>query len=255
MNTQHQVNQQQYQNKSQAYLNSTVHAQGIEFAKMQHLIQSSQLKKVLDLGCGGGHVSYQIAAFADQVTAYDLTPSMVELVAEQAKQKGFDNITVQQGAAESLPFADQSFDCVMTRYSAHHWQNVAQAMAEIHRVLAPQGKVIIVDILGHSNPVMDTFFQTIETIRDPSHVRNYSLQEWMRFAEYAGFRIETVEKQHLDLEFTSWTARMQTPEYAIQTIRDLQKKASDQTQQYYRIQADGSFSSEVVYLVLSRCGQ
>ncbi|TVT82327.1 class I SAM-dependent methyltransferase [Acinetobacter colistiniresistens] len=255
MNTQHQVNQQQYQNKSQAYLNSTVHAQGIEFAKMQHLIQSSQLKKVLDLGCGGGHISYQIAAFADQVTAYDLTPSMVELVAEQAKQKGFDNITVQQGAAESLPFADQSFDCVMTRYSAHHWQNVAQAMAEIHRVLAPQGKVIIVDILGHSNPVMDTFFQTIETIRDPSHVRNYSLQEWMRFAEYAGFRIETVEKQHLDLEFTSWTARMQTPEYAIQTIRDLQKKASDQTQQYYRIQADGSFSSEVVYLVLSRCGQ
>ncbi|WP_043970788.1 MULTISPECIES: class I SAM-dependent methyltransferase [Acinetobacter] len=255
MNTQHQVNQQQYQNKSQAYLNSTVHAQGIEFAKMQHLIQSSQLKKVLDLGCGGGHVSYQIAAFADQVTAYDLTPSMVELVAEQAKQRGFDNITVQQGAAESLPFADQSFDCVMTRYSAHHWQNVAQAMAEIHRVLAPQGKVIIVDILGHSNPVMDTFFQTIETIRDPSHVRNYSLQEWMRFAESTGFRIETVEKQYLDLEFTSWTARMQTPEYAIQTIRALQKKASDQTQQYYRIQADGSFSSEVMYLVLSRCGQ
>ncbi|ENX17695.1 hypothetical protein F895_00839 [Acinetobacter sp. CIP 64.2] len=255
MNTQHQVNQQQYQNKSQAYLNSTVHAQGIEFAKMQHLIQSSQLKKVLDLGCGGGHVSYQIAAFADQVTAYDLTPSMVELVAEQAKQRGFDNITVQQGAAESLPFADQSFDCVMTRYSAHHWQNVAQAMAEIHRVLAPQGKVIIVDILGHSNPVMDTFFQTIETIRDPSHVRNYSLQEWMRFAESTGFRIETVEKQYLDLEFTSWTARMQTPEYAIQTIRALQKKASDQTQQYYRIQADGSFNSEVMYLVLSRCGQ
>lgn len=255
MNTQHQVNQQQYQNKSQAYLNSTVHAQGIEFAKMQHLIQSSQLKKVLDLGCGGGYVSYQIAAFADQVTAYDLTPSMVELVAEQAKQRGFDNITVQQGAAESLPFADQSFDCVMTRYSAHHWQNVAQAMAEIHRVLAPQGKVIIVDILGHSNPVMDTFFQTIETIRDPSHVRNYSLQEWMRFAESTGFRIETVEKQYLDLEFTSWTARMQTPEYAIQTIRALQKKASDQTQQYYRIQADGSFNSEVMYLVLSRCGQ
>jgi len=255
MNTQHQVNQQQYQDKSQAYLNSTVHAQGIEFAKMQHLIQSHQLKTVLDLGCGGGHVSYQIAPFTDQVTAYDLTPSMVELVAQQAKQKGLNNVITQQGAAESLPFADQRFDCVITRYSAHHWHNVAQAMAEIRRVLAPQGKVIIVDILGHSNPVMDTFFQSIETIRDPSHVRNYSLQEWMRFAESAGFRVETVEKQYLDLEFQSWTARMQTPEYAIQAIRHLQKKASDQTQQYYRIQADGSFRSEVLYLVLSAsCG-
>ncbi|CAM4305437.1 hypothetical protein F901_01839 [Acinetobacter dispersus] len=252
MTTQHQVNQQQYQDKSQAYLNSSVHAQGIEFGKMQQLIQSHQLKTVLDLGCGGGHVSYQVAPFVDRVTAYDLTPSMVELVAEQAKHKGLDNVIAQQGAAESLAFPDQSFDCVITRYSAHHWQNVAQAMSEIYRVVSQQGKVIIVDILGNSNPVMDTFFQTIETIRDPSHVRNYSLQEWTRFAEYAGFTIDIVEKQSLDLEFKSWTERMQTPEYAVQTIRDLQRKASDQVQQYYQIQTDGSFRSEVVYLVLSR---
>ncbi|MBJ9957623.1 class I SAM-dependent methyltransferase [Acinetobacter courvalinii] len=252
MSTQHQVNQQQYQDKSQAYLTSSVHAQGIEFQKMQQLIQAHQFKTVLDLGCGGGHVSYQVAPFVEQVTAYDLTPSMVELVAQQATQKGFDHVMAVQGAAEALPFADQSFDCVISRYSAHHWQNVAQAMAEISRVLAPQGKVIMVDILGNSNPVMDTFFQTIESIRDPSHVRNYSLQEWMHFAECAGFRIECVEKQHLELEFQSWTERMQTPDYAVQTIRHLQHKASDQTRHYYQIQADGSFRSEVMYLVLSR---
>lgn len=252
MNTQHQVNQQQYQNKSQAYLNSSVHAQGIEFAKMQQLVRSHQFKTVLDLGCGGGHVSYQIAAYAEAVTAYDLTPSMVELVAKQAKEQGFENVIVQQGAAEFLPFADQSFDCVITRYSAHHWQNVAQAMSEIHRVLAKHGKVIIVDILGNSNPVMDTFFQAIETIRDPSHVRNYSLQEWMGFAEYAGFKVEIVEKQSLDLEFQSWTERMQTPQHAVETIRYLQSKASDQVRQYYKIREDGSFSSEVVYLMLAR---
>ena len=252
MSTHHQVNQQQYQDKSQAYLTSSVHAQGIEFQKMQQLIHSHQFKTVLDLGCGGGHVSYQVAPFVEQVTAYDLTPSMVELVAQQATQKGLNNVITQQGAAESLPFADQSFDCIISRYSAHHWHNVAQAMSEIYRVVAQQGKVIMVDILGHSNPVMDTFFQTIESIRDPSHVRNYSLQEWMHFAECAGFRIECIEKQHLELEFQSWTERMQTPDYAVQTIRYLQHKASDQTRQYYQIQADGSFRSEVIYLVLSR---
>lgn len=252
MSTHHQVNQQQYQDKSQAYLTSSVHAQGIEFQKMQQLIQLHQFKTVLDLGCGGGHVSYQVAPFVEQVTAYDLTPSMVELVAQQATQKGVNNVITQQGAAESLPFADQSFDCVISRYSAHHWHNVAQAMSEIYRVVAQQGKVIMVDILGNSNPVMDNFFQTMESIRDPSHVRNYSLQEWMHFAECAGFQIECVEKQHLELEFQSWTERMQTPEYAVQTIRHLQHKASDQTRQYYQIQADGSFRSEVMYLVLSR---
>jgi ubiquinone/menaquinone biosynthesis C-methylase UbiE len=140
MNTQHQVNQQQYQDKSQVYLASAVHAQGIEFQKMQQLIRTNQIKTVLDLGCGGGHVSYQIARLVDEVVAYDLTPSMVKIVAEQAKHKGLDNVITQQGAAEDLLFDDQRFDCVITRYSAHHWQTVAQAMVEIHRVLSPQGK-------------------------------------------------------------------------------------------------------------------
>jgi len=250
MTTQHQVNQQQYQDKSQAYLNSQVHAQGIEFQKMQQLIQSHQFQKVLDLGCGGGHVTYQVAALVDEVVAYDLTPSMVELLSTQAKQKGWNNVIAQQGTAEKLLFIDQRFDCVITRYSAHHWQSVAQAMHEIYRVLIQDGKVIIVDILGNSNPVIDTFFQTIEMIRDPSHVRNYSLEEWMHFAEYAGFKVETVEKQRLD--FQSWTERMQTPEYAITTIRNLQTKASEPVQRYYQIKADGSFSSDVAYIVLSK---
>ncbi|MDM1021006.1 class I SAM-dependent methyltransferase [Acinetobacter sp. VNK23] len=252
MTTQHQVNQQQYQDKSQAYLNSAIHAQGIEFQKMRKLIQAHQFKRVLDLGCGGGHVTYQIAPCVDEVVAYDLTPSMVELVAQQSRERGFHNVIGQQGAAESLSFANQSFDCAITRYSAHHWQNVMQAMSEIYRVLAKNGKLVIVDILGNANPVMDTFFQTIETIRDPSHVRNYSLQEWMHFAEYAGFKVETVEKQSLDLEFQSWMQRMQTPEHAVETIRYLQRKASDQTQQYYQIQVDGSFTSEVLWMVLAK---
>ena len=252
MKTQHQVNQQQYQDKSQAYLNSAVHAQGIEFQKMQQVIQIYQLKKVLDLGCGGGHVSYQVAPYVDEVTAYDLTPSMVELVAQQAKTKGFENIKTQQGAAEVLPFVAQSFDCVITRYSAHHWHNVAQAMSEIYRILTKNGKVIIVDILGNANPVLDTFFQSIETIRDPSHVRNYSVQEWAKFAEYAGFKIEIIEKQHLALDFQSWTKRMQTPEYAVETIRYLQNQVSDQVRQYYQVQEDGSFCSEVLWMILSK---
>lgn len=252
MTTQHEINQKQYQDKSESYLKSAVHAQGVEFEKMQGIIQKYQLKHVLDLGCGGGHVSYQIAPFAEQVTAYDLTAEMVQLVVEQAKQKNLNNIWGQQGAAEQLKFEDEYFDCVISRYSAHHWQNVRQAMSEIFRVVKASGKVILVDILGTQQPILDTFFQSIETIRDPSHVRNYSLSEWTNFAEYAGFQIETIEKQYLDLEFKSWVERMQTPSFAIETIRYLQQKVSDQVRNYYQIQDDGSFRSEVMYLVLSK---
>lgn len=252
MNSQHHVSQNQYQDKSEAYLNSQVHAQGIEFEKMRQCIQQNQFKHILDLGCGGGHVSYQVADLSETTIAYDVTAEMVNLVCEQAKAKGLSQIQGKQGGAEKLPFADQSFDCVISRYSAHHWQHVGQAMQEIYRVLKPKGKVIFVDILGNSQPVLDTFLQTIEMIRDPSHVRDYSLQEWMQFAEYAGFSIEQVDKQKLNLNFESWVSRMQTPESHIHTIRDLQKKVSDTVKQYFQIQNDGSFQSDVMYLVLSK---
>lgn len=252
MTTQQQVNQAQYQNKSEAYLNSQVHAQGIEFEKMQNLIQQHQFKRVLDLGCGGGHVTYQIAAFTEQVIAYDITPEMVNLVTTQSQQKGFDHVIGQVGAAEQLDFPVEHFDCVISRYSAHHWQSITQAIDEIYRVLRADGKVILFDIIGNSNPILDTFIQTIETIRDPSHVRNYSLAEWVKIAEQAGFKIETIEKQSLQLNFQSWVERMQTPVEGIHTIRYLQSKAADQVQQYYQIQQDGTFTSEAVYLVLSK---
>lgn len=249
---QHQVNQQQYSNKSEAYLHSQVHAQGVEFVKMQNLIQQYQFKHILDLGCGGGHVTYQIAPFVDHVTAYDITPEMVDLAVQQSAQKGFHHVIGQVGTAENLNFPQHHFDCVISRYSAHHWQNIRQAMYEIHRVLKPHGKVIMFDILGNSNPILDTFIQSIEMIRDSSHVRDYSLAEWMSFAERAGFRIETIEKQSLTLDFQTWVERMQTPTDAVNTIRDLQTKVSDQVRQYFKIQEDGTFTSEAVYLVLSK---
>lgn len=248
----HNLNIQQYQDKSSNYLHSTVHAQGNEFAKMRQLIKDYQLAHLLDLGCGGGHVSYQIAEVSQSVTAYDITPAMTELVQQQAHARGLSNITTQIGVAEQLPFAANTFDGIITRYSAHHWQNVPQALSEMHRVLTDAGKVIIVDVLGHSHPVLNNFLQTIETIRDPSHVKDYSLSAWLGFAEMAGFRVEQVDKQTLHLNFDSWVKRMNTPDAAIQTIRSLQQTASDMVKHYYQLAEDGSFVTEVMYLVLSK---
>lgn len=252
INNQHQLNQQQYQNKSEAYLNSQAHAQGIEFTKMQQLLQAQADSHVLDLGCGGGHVTYHIAPFAEQVVAYDLSAEMVDLVVAQAAIKGLNNVTGQVGAAENLPFTDQTFDAVISRYSAHHWQHVGQALQQVHRVLKPNGRVVFFDIVGSSDPILDTFLQSIEVIRDPSHVRDYSVQEWAHMAEYAGFQIERIEKQSLKLDFRTWVERMQTPAFAVETIRYLQSTVSDGVREYYQIQADGSFVSQALYLELSK---
>lgn len=46
---------------------------------------------------------------------------------------------------------------MISRYSAHHWQSITQAIDEIYRVLRADGKVILFDIIGNSNPILDTF--------------------------------------------------------------------------------------------------
>lgn len=253
MNTQHEISQKQYQDKSNDYLNSMVHRQGIEFDKIIQRIKSlPQAPRILDLGCGGGHVSYAVAPFAQEVVAYDLSTDMLEVVQQTAVQQQFHHIHTQQGAAEQLAFEDQQFDMVITRFSAHHWHHVGQAMQEIYRVLKPSGQVIIIDTISTGRVVLDTFIQTMEMIRDLSHVRNYTVAEWVQFAEQAKLNPIQIEKQKLALDFSSWVARMRTPLMAVETIRYLQQGVSSEIASYYAIQEDGSFTNDVMYMVLNK---
>ncbi|KAA8731604.1 class I SAM-dependent methyltransferase [Acinetobacter qingfengensis] len=252
MISQHDINQKQYANKSRSYLNSQVHSQGIEFEKVIKQVSTISDPVVLDLGCGGGHVSYHLAPFVKSVIAYDLSQEMLNTVEATAKTRKLVNIDIQQGCAEQLPFKDQIFDVVVTRYSAHHWQHVECALNEAWRVLKPNGIFILVDILGSDMPILDTFLQSIELIRDPSHVRNYSLSEWLRMLEYSNFQIKTIEKQRIILNFHAWVIRMQTTPTQIETIRFLQSQSADIVKNYFEIQEDGSFSSDVIFLIAEK---
>ena len=125
-----------------------------------------------------------------------------------------------------MPFTDEQFDVIISRYSAHHWQHVPTAMKEINRVLKPNGTVILLILLAQVS-YFRYILQTIEVIRDPSHVRNYSIKDWVHFIEDAGFELTTLEKQTLKLDFDSWVQRMKTPEDQIKTLKYLQENAAD----------------------------
>ncbi len=98
MLNQHEINLKQYQNKSLSYLNSTAHSEGVEFDKFIKEIDEYSNAVVLDLGCGGGHVAYNVARHADLVFAYDLSHEMLDTVSKAANARKIKNIFVQQGA-------------------------------------------------------------------------------------------------------------------------------------------------------------
>ncbi|GAA3578950.1 class I SAM-dependent methyltransferase [Gibbsiella greigii] len=242
----------QFGEQAGAYLTSAVHAQGKDLQRLAALLAAEPGGRVLDLGCGAGHASFTAAASAAQVVAYDLSAQMLEVVRQAAAEKGLGNIVQQQGVAESLPFDDASFDIVISRYSAHHWHDVGQALREVKRVLKPGGKVVLMDVVSPGHPLLDVYLQTVEVLRDTSHVRDYSPGEWLSMFTEAGLTISGVTADRLLLEFSSWVARMRTPEHFVTAIRALQQGSSQEVINHFAIQPDGSFSTDIMMITASK---
>lgn len=227
--------QSQFGNVAANYRTSTVHATGEDLRLLVEHARMTADAIVLDAGCGAGHTAMAFAPHVQQVTAYDFTPSMLEQVQELAKERGISNVITQEGDVESLPFEDDTFDIVATRYSAHHWLHPENALAEFKRVLKPQGTFVISDIMASADYAQDTFLQTLELLRDPSHVRDYSIAEWGRMMAEAGFASEVVYTFNLVLNFATWTTRMATPTQHRDMIKTLFNGASDDIKQGFQL--------------------
>ncbi|EGD10163.1 methylase involved in ubiquinone/menaquinone biosynthesis [Xanthomonas vesicatoria ATCC 35937] len=242
----------QFGPRAQAYLHSDVHAHGAEFAELRAGLAGHRNGRLLDLGCGAGHVSFQLAPLMAEVVAYDLSADMLDVVAATAASRGLNQIRTLEGVAEHLPFETGSIDVVVSRYSAHHWRDLGQALREVQRVLRPGGLAAFIDVVAPGLPLLDTHLQAIELLRDTSHVRDYSVAQWLQVVGDAGLHVQRHHCQRLQLDYLSWVDRMRTPEVLRGAIRALQDAAVDDVRHYFQIAADGSFSTDVLVLWASR---
>lgn len=250
--SQHDLVTQQFGPRADAYVNSPTHATGPDLTALQSLLRAAPVADFLDLGCGGGHVSFHAAPFTERVTAYDLSDAMLAAVAAGAAQRGLANITTRQGRAEHLPYDDASFDMVVSRYSAHHWRHVAPAIAEAARVLRPGGLCVMMDVYAPADPLLDTYLQTIEMVRDPSHVRNYSLAEWRSLLSATGLTPQAPQTFRLPLGFQSWIDRINTPASHRPALLSLQAGAAAEVKEHFAIQPDGSFTLDTMLIVSTK---
>ncbi len=100
-------------------------------------------EQILDLGCGDGQLTQRIAATGASVAGVDLSAEMLGA----ARSRGID---AREGSAESLPFAERSFDAVFSNAVLHWIRDQDAMMAEVHRVLK-QGGRFVAEMGGHGN--------------------------------------------------------------------------------------------------------
>ncbi len=167
---------------AQAYRESEAHRSG---ADLDLLVEWAEGKTALDVATGGGHVARRLRDAGFDVVTVDPAPGMEADVIS---------------TAEHLPFADGSFDIVVSRIAPHHFAEIREAIGEMARVAGDL--VLVVDNLYRGDAAEEA-----ERLRDPTHVRNYDEAEWRELFAQAGLEVEAVDLLDTDIDVEAWLAR------------------------------------------------
>jgi SAM-dependent methyltransferase len=242
------VTQSQFGPRAASYVTSALHASGPDLDALEAIAAETRPGRALDLGCGGGHVAYRLAPHAGEVVACDLSADMLAEVTKTASDRELANIRTREAAAEQLPFDDASFDLVATRFSAHHWRTLEPGIAEARRVARQGATAVFIDSVSPGRALHDTHLQAVELLRDTSHVRDYTVAEWIAAVERAGFTVQHVRRHRIRIDFGTWIERMRTPAPLAAAILTLQAAASKEVRAYFAIEPTGSFLLDVMML-------
>jgi ubiquinone/menaquinone biosynthesis C-methylase UbiE len=251
--------ERQFSSVAANYTTSPVHASGPDLAAMLSAAELRGDEVVLDVGCGPGHTALSLAPHVERVMAVDLSDEMLEEVRYLAGRRKIGNIETRKADVEKLPFERGSFDLVVTRYSAHHWPHPLRALAEFRRVLRDegpaQGSVLLADIVSFDDFVVDTHIQTIELLRDPSHVRDHTATEWIDMFGQAKLDAQVVHEWRVRLAFDDWVERTATPPDRVDTIRSLLRSSPSEVRRTLRLEDDYCFTFRAVLLRAVRSAQ
>ncbi len=185
--------------RADAFRDSPTHREGPDLDLLVEWCEPGHDVKALDVATGGGHVARRLREEGCTVVTVDPAPGMEPDVV---------------APAESLPFEDGSFDVVACRIAAHHFQDVRKAVAEMARVT--QKLVVIED-----NVFLDEDLEAAERLRDPTHVRCYSEEQWKDLLTTAGLEVEQVQRFERRPVLDDWLERVNTPESDAARVREL----------------------------------
>jgi ubiquinone/menaquinone biosynthesis C-methylase UbiE len=185
--------------RADAFRESPTHREGADLELVVEWSEPGPDVKVLDVATGGGHVARRLREEGCTVVTVDPAPGMkADVVAP----------------AEHLPFEDGSFDVVTCRIAAHHFTDIRAAVAEMARV---SNRLLVIE----DNLFRGEHVEEAERLRDPTHVRCYSEDEWKEMVEAVGFEIEQVQDFPRRQSLSAWLERVETPLDDARRIREL----------------------------------
>ena len=174
---------------------------------------------VLEVAAGTCICGRALAPFVKDITCLDLTEEMLAQGKKLAAERQIKNISFQTGNAEELPYESETFDLVITRLSFHHFDNPEKPFQEMKRVLKKGGKLVVWDMEATEEPLRE-MDDKIEKMRDPSHTRILSREEFEKLFE-KDFTLQCEETTLVPVNLKSWMNLTGTPEDVQKEITNL----------------------------------
>lgn len=115
--------------------------------KAVKLLKADQPKQILDIATGTGDFAIEALALnPDRIVGVDISSGMLEMGKQKMKRKGVDHIIdMQMGDSEKLLFEDNTFDATIVAFGVRNFENLKQGLSDMHRVLKPGGKAVIIE--------------------------------------------------------------------------------------------------------------
>ncbi|WP_462413671.1 class I SAM-dependent methyltransferase [Neobacillus sp. Marseille-QA0830] len=226
--------QKQFGKNAEKYVESQIHAKGTDLNMMIEWLKPSNHWAVIDIATGGGHVSKTLSPFVHQVFATDLTPQMLS-TARKHLSPSCQNVSYIVADAESLPFLENSFDAAVCRIAAHHFPNPQNFVAEVARVLKPEGKFLLIDNIAPEEAELDLFMNTTEKLRDDSHGRCFTIKEWSDWFKSNGLEMKKSDRRRKTFDFPVWVRRTASSEDQVQSVVKHILGANQMTLDYFSV--------------------
>lgn len=186
------------------------------FTKKEYLdyviseVQPHETDSILEVAAGTCVCGRSFSPYVQQVTCLDLTKAMLLVGKKQAEKQELRNMTFVIGDARELPFLDNSFDIVISRLAFHHFPDVSCPFSEMTRVLKNGGKFIFIDMEA-TEENLRTMQDEIETLRDPSHIRNLSKAEMLKLFSDNHLVVEKCDTTKMPKNLAEWMDFSNTP--------------------------------------------
>jgi ubiquinone/menaquinone biosynthesis C-methylase UbiE/ADP-ribose pyrophosphatase YjhB (NUDIX family) len=192
----------QFARRAGAYAGSASHAWDDDLALLIERLDPQPSDRVLDVATGTGFTARAVAPLAAMTVGVDFTRRMLQEARVVARER--ETIQWVEGDAEALPFASGAFSMVVVRRAPHHFPHVDAAVREMLRVTEPDGRIGIVDQIPPDDPGGAILMETLERLRDPSHVRALPPEEWQDLVSASGGTVEFATVVEQPMSFARW---------------------------------------------------